>query len=129
MSGSWDVVWGVAWHQHFVDDVDEAVAGHHVSDGNICIVDHHASVDGKRKGLAVGGVRGQTVRDIGSGHLRSHRVVQENVGEGLLAFRCVKVNEVDACVGERLVGRSEHGKRPGALERGQQVGLDDGSHQ
>ncbi len=129
MSGAWDVVRRIAWHQHFVDDVDEAVAGHHVSDGHVGVVDHHASVDGEGERLAVGGVRGQTVRDIGSGHFRSHHVIQENVGEGLLAFGCVEVSEVNACVGERLIGWSEHGERPRTLERGQQVGLDDGSHQ
>ena len=124
-----DVVGCVAWHQHFVDDMDETVAGHHISDGHVGVIDHHAPVDGESERLAIGGVGGQTVRDIGSGHFRGHHVIQEDVGERLLAFGSVKVSEINACIGKRLVGWSEHSKRPGTLERSQQVGLDNGSHE
>ena len=129
LCGSWDVIGGIAWHQHLVDDMDETVTGHHVSDGHVGVIDHDASVDGERKRLTIGGVRGQAVRDIRSGDFRRDHVVQENVGERLLALGSVKVSEINACVGEGLVGWSEHGERPGALERGQQVGLNHGSHQ
>ena len=52
-----NVVGRVRWGQHLVDDVDDAVAGVHVGDGDGRVVDHHATVDGESERLAVDSVR------------------------------------------------------------------------
>ena len=56
-------------------------------------------------------------------------MVEENVGQGLLAFGGIEGGKVDAGVGKGLVGGSKERERSGALERLKQFGLDHGAHQ
>ena len=129
LCGSGDVVGGVGGHEHRVDDVDDTVAGVDVGDGHGGVVDHHAVADGEREGLSVDRFRRHALRKGRGGDVAGHHVVEQNVGQGLLAFGGVKGGKVDAGVGKGLVGRSKQGEGPGALERFQQFGLDHGAHQ
>ena len=56
-------------------------------------------------------------------------MVEQDVGEGLATFGGVKGSQVDTSIGERLVGGGEHGKRPSALKRFEQLCLDHSAHQ
>ena len=121
---AWDVVRVVRGHQHLVDDVNQPVAGDDVGEDHVGVVDHHATVHGERKRLAVGGVRGHALRHVRSRHVGTDHVVEQDVGERGLSFRCGKIGQVNASVGERLVRGCEHRERPGPLQRGQKFCLD-----
>ena len=129
LGGAWNVVGGVGGHEHLVDDMNQAVGGDDVGHGHVGIVDHHAVADGKRKRLAVGGVGAHAVGHVGSGDFSADDVVEENVREGFFALRGVKGTQVNACVGEGLVGWGEDGEGSRSLKGGKQVGLDHGGHE
>ena len=129
LGGAWNVVGGVGGHEHLVDNVNQAVGGDDVGHGHVGVVDHHAVADGKRERLTVGGVGTHAVGHVGSGDFSADDVVEENVREGFFALRGVKSAQVNACVGEGLVGGSEDGKGSRSLEGGKQVGLDNGGHE
>ena len=124
---AWNVVGGVRRHQHLVDDVDQSVAGDDVGEDHVGVVDHHATVHGERKRLAVGGVRGHALGDVGSRHIGTDDVIEQDVGERGLSFRCGKIGQVNASVGERLVRGCKHRERAGPLQRGQKFCLDHSS--
>ena len=50
LRGAGQVVGRVRRREHLVDDVNDAVAGGHVREGDVCIVDHDTIADGKRSG-------------------------------------------------------------------------------
>ena len=129
LSSAWNVVGRVGGHEHLVDNVNQAVGGDDVGHGHVGVVDHHAVADGERERLAVGGVGAHAVGHVGCGNFSADDVVKENVREGFFALRGVKGTQVNACVGEGLVGRGKHGEGSGPLEGGKQVGLDDGGHE
>ena len=129
LGGAWNVVGRVGGHEHFVDDVDQAVGGDDVGHGHVGIVDHHAVADGERELLTVGGVGAHAVGHVRGGDFSADDVVEENVRECFLALGGVKGAQVNACVGEGLVGRGEDREGSGSLEGGEQVGLDDGGHE
>ena len=56
-------------------------------------------------------------------------MVEQDVGEGFLAFRGVERSEVNTGVGEGLVGRGENRERTGALQRFEEFGLDHTGHE
>ena len=129
LGGSGDVVGGVSGHEHRVDDVDDTVAGVDVGDGHGGVVDHHAVADGEREGLSVDRFRRHALGKGRGGNITGHDVVEQNVGQGLLAFGGVEGRKVDASVGKGLIGGRKEGERSGALERLKQFGLDHGAHQ
>ena len=124
-----DVFGGVRRHQHLVDDVDQPVAGDDVGEDHVGVVDHHATVHGERKRLAVGGVRGHALRHVSSRHIGTDHVVEQDVGERGLSFRCGKIGQINTSVGERLVCGCEHRERSGPLQRGQKFCLDHSGHE
>ena len=129
LSRAWDVVWGVRWHQHLVDDVDQAVAGDDVGEDHVGVVHHHATVDGERERLAVDGVRSHAFGDVRGRHIGADHVVEQDVRQRRLAFGRVERCQVNACVGEGLVGGREDRERPRSLQRGQEVGLNHRGHE
>ena len=126
---TWDVVGRVRGREHLVDDVDDAVAGGHVREGHGGVVDHHAAGHGKREGLAVGRVGGHALGHVRGRHIALDDVVEEDVAQGGLAFRGVEISQVDARVGEGLVGWCEDGEGPIALQGFQQLCLNHAGHQ
>ena len=129
LCGSWNVVGVVHRHEHLVDDVDDAVAGHHVSGGDRCAVDHHGVANGEGEAVAVGCLGRHAVRYIGGWHRGSDHVSEEDVTQRGHAVGGVKSGEVDAGIGKGLVGRGEEREGPLALQSGEQVGLNDGRNQ
>ena len=129
LCGSWNVVGVVHRHEHLVDDVDDAVAGHHVSGGDRCAVDHHGVANGEGEAVAVGCLGRHAVRYIGGWHRGSDHVSEEDVTQRGHAVGGVKSGEVDAGIGKGLVGRGEEREGPLALQSGEQVGLNDGRDQ
>ena len=79
--------------------------------------------------MAVGSIGTHALGDVGGGNLSANNVVEENVGQGLLAFGGVKGGEVDASVSKGLVGWGKDGEGSGALQGGEEIGLDDGGDQ
>ena len=129
LSRSWNVVGGVGWHEHLVDDVDDAVAGHHVSRRDRGAVDHHGVADGEGERVAVGGLCRHAVRHIGSRHRGSDHVSEEDITQRGHAVGGVKRSEVNASVGKGLVGRGKERERPFSLQGGEQIGLHHGGDQ
>ena len=125
----WDVVWCVGRHQDLVNDVDQTVRRDDVRQHDVGVVDHHATGHGEGKRLAVGGIRGHALRDVGRGHVSADDVVQQDVAQGGLAFRGGEIGQVDACVSKGLVGRREDREGPRPLEGRQQLSLNHGRHQ
>ena len=64
LSSSWNVVWGIAWSQDFVNNVDDAVACHNIRGRDVCIVHHHPTVHGEFKRLAIDCVRRHALTDV-----------------------------------------------------------------
>ena len=79
--------------------------------------------------MVVGGRCAHAFGDVCCGHLCTDDVVEQDVREGLLPFWRVERAEVDASIGEGLVGGCKHGEGAGALEGGQQVRLNHGGDQ
>ena len=128
-SGRCDVVWRVGWCKHRIDDVDNAVAGHRIGGGHDGVVHHDGVRHAERQRLTVHGRRCHAVFDVRSKNRPGHHVVPEEVGKCVLSFGRVVVAEVDVCVGEGLVGRSEHRERTVALQGFNQFGLHQGGHE
>ena len=124
-----DVVGCVRGHQHFVNDVDDTVAGVHISDAHGGVVDHHAASNGESEWMAVDGCGGHAVGDVGSGDGAGHDVVEEDVREGFLALGGVEGGEVDAGVSEGLIGGRKHRERSRTLERFKKLGLNHTCHE
>ena len=61
---AWNVVGMVNGHQDRVDDVDDAVAGHHVRDGNGCAVDRHGVAHAERQRMAANRFGGHAVDHV-----------------------------------------------------------------
>ena len=129
LSRSGHVVGCVRGHQHLVNDVNHTVAREHVGLRDVGVVDHHAVGDGESEWLTVDCCCGHAVGDVGGWNSSGHHVIEQNIGERLLAFGCVKGCEIDARIGEGLVGRCEHREGSGALKRGEQFGLNHGGNQ
>ena len=123
LSRSWNVVGGVGGHEHLVDDVDDAVAGHHVSRRNRGTVDHDGIANREGEAVAVGRLCGHAVRHIGSRHRGSDHVSEEDITQRGHAVGGVKRSEVNAGVGKGLVGRGKERERPFTLQGGEQIGL------
>ena len=79
--------------------------------------------------MAVGSIGTHAIGDVCGGNLGANHVVEENVSQGLLAFGGVKGGKVDAGVSKGLVGWGKDGEGSGALQGGEEIGLDDGSDQ
>ena len=129
LRGAGQVVGRVRGREHLVDDVNDAVAGRHVCEGDVCIVDHDAIADGERERLAVGGVGGHAFRDVGRRHAGADHVVEQDVRQRRLALRRVEGSQVDAGIREGLVGRCEDREGAVALQGGEQFGLDHRGHE
>ena len=129
LSGPGQVVRCVRWREDLVNDVNHAVAGGHVGHGDVRVVDHHATADGEREGLAVGRVGGHALGDVGRGNVSLDDVVQQNVSQGGFAFGRVEDREVDARLGKGLIGGGEDREGPVALQGLEQFGLNHAGHQ
>ena len=104
--------------EHGVDDVDHAIVGGDVGDGDLGVVDEDAIVvDGHRDVSTVERGGGGAVGQIGGQHLRTDHVVQQDVGE---AVECEQVLgggiECGGQGDEGVVGRCEDGERTVAGE-------------
>ena len=109
--------------------MDDAVAGEHISGCDGCTVDPHGITDGKGEGVSTHRFGGHAVGNIGGSNAASHNVRQQNFGQSRHAIGRIKSGEVDACIGEGLVGWSKEREWPVALQRGQKISLDHRSHQ
>ena len=129
LCGAWNVVERIGGGQHLVDDVDDTVAGRHVGHGHGRVVDQHATVDGEREGLAVGGIRGHALGDVGGWDVGPDHVVEQDVRQCCLAFGCVKGAEINARIDEGLIGGREDGEGSRTLQGFQQLSLDHARHE
>ena len=129
LSRAWDVFGCIGRCQDLVDDVNQTVGGHNVGCNNGCVVHHDGIPDGEGKGLPVGCICHHAVGNVTSGYFGRDNVVKQNITQCDFAFRCVECPEVYACIGKRLVGWSKHGEWAGALEGGEQICLDNCSHE
>ena len=120
----WNVVWCIGWHQDLVNDVDDTVACGNVSQADVGIVDHDATVDGERKRLAVDSICTHALGDGRRWYVSSNDVIEQNVGEDCLPFWSVKRSEIDACIGESLVGWGKDREWPLTLKCLEQFSLD-----
>ena len=127
--GLGDVVVGTGWGEDRVDDMDDAVAGHHVRCGHRGAVDHHVVANGERKRVSADRLSVHAVGDCRGWNSSSDNMGEQNFRQGRFSISRVQRSKVDASIGERLVGWGKERERPVALEGGQKVGLDDGSDQ
>ena len=123
LRSSWNVVGGLGRHEHLVDDMDDAVAGHDVGGRDRSAVHHDRGSHLKREGVAVDGLRAHAVRDLGCRNRGSDHVSEEDVAQRGHAVGGVKGRQVDAGIDEGLVGGSKDRERAFTLQRGEQVGL------
>ena len=65
LSSPWNVVGCVSGHQHFVNDMDEAIAGNDVRHNDVRIVHHHAVANREGQRLSICSVGLHTIRDVG----------------------------------------------------------------
>ena len=122
MSGGGDVD---GWHQYLVDDVDNPVGGLNVRKGDRGGTNRHRSGAAHAE-LDVVSVehRGHhAVFHVARSNLAGQDVMRQNIGERRHFFWRVKVVEIDASIGEGLVGRCKDRERPRALEGCYQVCL------
>ena len=129
LSSPWNVVGCVRWHEHLVNDMDEAVAGNDVRQNDVRIVHHHAVANREGQRLSICSVGLHTIRDVGGRNLCAHNVVEKDVGECGFAFGRVQRSEVNTCICESLVGRCKDRERTVARKGGKQVCLDNGRNQ
>ena len=112
------------WHQHFVDDVDDAVRGLNVRHGDVGVADGDAvGIDTKLDAITVDRGGEHAVAEGARGHLSGHHMVEKNRGECCVFFRRVKGAEVDARFCKGGVGRCEDREGSSSLERGDQIGV------
>ena len=128
LSSSRNVIWGNGRCQHFVNDVNDTVAGSNIRNRNVCSIDHHATVNGKRNWVTVDGVCRHTFGDIGCWHFACNNVVEQDVSQRSLSFRRVQCCQINSRIAECLVGRCKERERAVALQCCQQFGLNDSCH-
>ena len=126
---TWDVVGVRNGRQDRVDNVDDAVAGHDVGDGDRRPVHRDRFTNGERQGVTADRLSGHAVRNIASRNGSGHNVRQENLRKGDNAVGRVQGSEVDAGFHERLVGWSKDRERTFALQGFQEIGLDNSCDQ
>ena len=129
LSGAWDVVWRVGWCEHLVDDVDDSIACVDISSGNGCTIDHDAVTDSERERLSIHGGCRHALRNSRCWNGTRDNVVEQDVCESGLPFRCIKCCQVDASISKGLVGWCEERERAVALEGFKQFSLDDCGHE
>ena len=117
------------WDEHLVDDMDDAVRGLNVGQRDGGATNQHiaAARDAELDLVTVGGGGHHAVLDVARADFARHDVMEQNGGQRLVFLGRVKVVEIDAGVGEGLVGWGEDGERAGLLERGHQVSMGQGS--
>ena len=124
-----DVVRGVAGCKHGVNDVDDAVAGHHVRSGHGGVVDHDGVRHAERQGLTVDGRCRHAVADLGCRNRAGHDVIEQDVNQIRLPSGRVVLRKINARFGKGLVGWGEHRVGTFALKRFNQFGLDQSGNQ
>ena len=120
----WNIVWRIGWHEDLVDDMDDPVACGNVRHADVRIVDHDATVDGERKGLAVDSICTHALGDSRRWYVSCDDVIEQNVGEDGLSFWRIKRSEINTCIGEGLVGWSKDCEWSLTLECFEKFGLD-----
>ena len=105
--------------------MNDAVGGLHVSKGDGSGSDEHiaASADAELDLVTVGSGRHHAVLDVAGADFTRHDVMEKDGGQRLVFLGRVEVVQVNAGIGEGLVGRRKHRERAGLLERGDQVGV------
>ena len=124
-----DVVERIRGGQHPVDDVDDAVAGHHVGRGDGGAVHHDRAVDREGEAAPVDGRCRHAMRDVGRRDGTGHHVGQQDVGQGRPSLIGVKGCQVHAGISKGLVGRGEQRERSFSLKGFQQLRLHHGRHE
>ncbi|CAM4273375.1 hypothetical protein DEMA109039_13055 [Deinococcus marmoris] len=115
-------------HQHGVDDVDDAVAGHHVGLADGGVVDHDLAVTHRDQETgSLGRLAGGHAHDLLGRDLTRHNVIQQDVLEGLGIVQDGG-QRVAGQLGKRGVGGRED-RVTAALERLGQSGSFHGSGQ
>ena len=105
---SWNIVRCIRWHQYLVNDVDYSVACHHVWNRNVRVIHHDTAIDGKGEWLAIDRISRHALTDVRCRYFSSDDVIEKNVREGCLSFRCVERSEINACIDECLIGWCKH---------------------
>ncbi|CAM3546482.1 hypothetical protein DESA109040_15905 [Deinococcus saxicola] len=96
-------------HQHGVDHMDDAVAGHHIGLGNSGVVDHDlAAADRDQEARSLGRLAGGHAHDLLGRDLARHDVIQQDVLEG---FGIVQNG------GQRVAGQLGEGRVGGREDR------------
>ena len=96
--------------------MNHAVARKGIGADNGGVVDHHASVNGEGELQVVERRGGHAVRNVRSGNDAGDHVILQDAGEFLFPCGRIKIAEVNVCVGEGLVGWSEHREGTRTLE-------------
>ena len=105
--------------------MNDTVAGCDISVDDGCSIDHDAVANGKGKRVSINRWSRHAIGHICCRHFSTQHMVEENIRQCSLSFRCVKVGKNNACVNERLVGWGKYRERSIALKGGQQSSLDD----
>ena len=109
--------------------MDDSVACVDISRCDCCTVHHDAVTDSESQGLSVhGGCRHAFGHCGGRNGTRDH-VVEQDVCKSGLSFWCVECGQVNASIGERLIGWCKEREWSFALEGFEQFGLDDCGHE
>ena len=97
--------------------MNDAVGGLHVSEGDRGVSDENiaASTEAELDFVSVRGGRHHAVLDVAGADFAWHDVMEEDGGQRLVFLGCVEVVQVDAGIGEGLVGRCKHRERAGLL--------------
>ena len=105
--------------------MNDAVGSLHVGDGDGSGSDEHiaASADAELDFVTVGGGRHHAVLDVAGADFTRYNVMEKDGGQRLVFFGRVKIIQVDAGIGEGLIGGSKHRERAGLLKRGDQVSV------
>ena len=128
LSGCWNVErW---WGKNGVNDVDDSVGCQHISGGNSSASDcDDAVADSEIDVLTVDHLSDHSVADCACRNLACNHVVEENISEGSVLFRSVKVSQIDTGIGESLVGWGKDSEGPCSLEGGHEVGMSESGNQ
>ena len=117
-------------HQNSVNHMDNTVRCEDICCRDGCCANGHRGAAHAKLDLVAIDHGGKHA--IGNGACRNfsrHHVVEKNVAQGFVFFRCVEICKIDASISESLVGWSEDSEGACALEGGDQACMSECCHE
>ena len=123
------ILWCICWQNYCIDDMDDSVACCHIWKCDGGTVHHDGIADCEGKLLVVDCGCFHAIAEVCGENFARYNVVEQDVAQLRLTFRCVERSEIDSCISKGLIGWREHREWPLALKRFKQPRLNDGRYE